>query len=79
MFLNTYDWKPITPQAGLPPALPVFNESAWPPLPKSSVPAWTTTVLPKIEVGPNNLTNLSVIEPLANPFESVLMLPKSPT
>ncbi|KAH3683167.1 hypothetical protein WICPIJ_005864 [Wickerhamomyces pijperi] len=46
----------MTPQAGLPPALPVFKESAWPPLPKSSVPAWTTTVLPKMEVGPNNLT-----------------------
>lgn len=69
----------MTPQAGLPPALPVLEESAWPPLPKSSVPEWTTTVLPKIEVGPSNLTNLSVIEPLATPLASVLMLPKSPT
>jgi len=69
----------MTPQAGLPPPLPVFKDSAWPPLPKSSVPAWTTTVLPKIEVGPYNLTNLSVIEPFAKPEASVLMLPKSPT
>jgi len=32
------------PQAGRPPALPVFLESGWPPLPRSSVPEWTTTV-----------------------------------
>lgn len=32
------------PQAGLPPALPVVLESGCPPLPRSSVPPWTTTV-----------------------------------
>lgn len=36
--------KGISPQAGLGPALPVFNDSGWPPLPRSSVPAWTTIV-----------------------------------
>ena len=32
------------PQAGRPPALPVFVDSSLPPFPRSSVPAWTTTV-----------------------------------
>jgi hypothetical protein len=36
--------RQILPQAGRPPALPVFLESGWPPLPRSSVPACTTTV-----------------------------------
>ena len=70
---------PITPQAGLGPALPVFKDSSLPPLPKSSWPAWTTTVLPRIEVGPISLTKLSVLEPLATPSALVGMLPKSPT
>lgn len=69
----------MTPHAGLPPALPVFNESACPPFPKSSWPAWTTTVLPKIEFSPNRVANLSVLVPLATPLPLVLMLPKSPT
>jgi hypothetical protein len=34
----------MTPQAGRGPALPVFLDSSWPPLPRSSVPAWTTIV-----------------------------------
>ncbi len=69
----------MTPQAGLVPALPVFLDSAFSPLPKSSVPEWTTTVLPRIEFGPINLINLSVVEPSAKPLASVEMLPKSPT
>jgi len=69
----------MTPQAGLAPALPVFLDSALPPLPKSSVPAWITTVLPKIEFWPINLTNKSCLEPLAIPDASVVTLPKSPT
>lgn len=32
------------PQAGRGPALPVLSDSSLPPLPRSSVPAWTTTV-----------------------------------
>ena len=32
------------PQAGRGPAFPVFSDSSFPPLPRSSVPAWTTTV-----------------------------------
>lgn len=32
------------PQAGRPPALPVFLDSSVPPFPRSSVPWWTTTV-----------------------------------
>lgn len=32
---NIYE-KPMTAQAARPPAFPVFNESGWPPLPKSS-------------------------------------------
>ena len=32
------------PQAGRVPALPVFLDSSFPPLPRSSVPEWTTTV-----------------------------------
>ena len=34
----------MTPQAGRAPALPVFLDSSCPPLPRSSVPAWTTMV-----------------------------------
>lgn len=32
---------PMTPQARRPPALPVVLLSSWPPLPKSSISAWT--------------------------------------
>ena len=35
---------PNVPQAGRAPALPVFRDSSLPPLPRSSVPAWQTTV-----------------------------------
>lgn len=34
----------LLPQAGRGPALPVFSDSSLPPLPRSSVPAWQTTV-----------------------------------
>lgn len=39
-----YAAMPMTPQAGRGPALPVFLLSSFPPLPRSSVPAWTTMV-----------------------------------
>lgn len=34
----------MTPQAGRVPALPVLRDSSLPPLPRSSVPEWTTMV-----------------------------------
>lgn len=34
----------MTPHAGRVPALPVLSDSALPPLPRSSVPEWQTTV-----------------------------------
>jgi len=38
------------PQAGRVPALPVFKDSSLPPLPRSSVPEWTTTVRCKYSI-----------------------------
>lgn len=73
-------WEiPMTPQAGRAPALPVFLLSSLPPWPRSSVPAWTTTVRPRTLSGPISLMNLSETEPLALPWASVLKLPRSPT
>lgn len=69
----------MTPQAGLPPAFPVFLLSACPPFPRSSVPAWTTIVLPRTECSPINLMCWSVTDPLAFPWPSVLKFPRSPT
>ena len=69
----------MTPQAGRPPALPVFLLSSLPPLPRSSVPACTTTVRPSTLSGPISLMNLSVVEPLPLPWPSVSKLPRSPT
>ena len=40
-------WGAGLPQAGRSPAFPVVADSSWPPFPRSSVPAWTTTVLCK--------------------------------
>ena len=83
------------PQAGRVPALPVFLDSSLPPLPRSSVPEWTTTVRCEISVvvalskgigltpmtlsGPINLMSLSVVVPLPLPWASVLKFPRSPT
>lgn len=38
----------MTPQAKRAPAFPVDFDSSWPPSPKSSTSAWTTTVRPKM-------------------------------
>ena len=43
---------PITPHANLPPALPVVLLKSWPPLPRSSMSACTTTVRPKMLFSP---------------------------
>ena len=40
-----YSWHDYLPQAGLPPAFPVFFESWFSVRPRSSVPAWITMVL----------------------------------
>ena len=73
-------WEmPMTPQAGRAPALPVFLLSSFSPLPRSSVPACTTTVRPSTLSGPISLMNLSETEPSALPWASVLKLPRSPT
>ena len=69
----------MTPQAGRAPALPVFLLSSFSPLPRSSVPAWTTTVRPSTLSGPISLMNLSETLPVALPWASVLKLPRSPT
>lgn len=45
-----YDEIPMTPQAGRAPALPVFLDSGWSLLPRSSVPAWTTMVRYKLHI-----------------------------
>lgn len=70
---------PMTPQAGLPPAFPVFLLSACPPFPRSSVPAWTTMVLPRTECSPMSLMCESDTDPFAFPWPSVLKFPRSPT
>lgn len=62
-----YAAMPMTPQAGRRPALPVFLLSSLPPLPRSSVPACTTTVRPSTLSGPMSLISLSVTEPVALP------------
>ena len=74
-----YAAMPMTPHAGRPPALPVFLLSAWPPFPRSSVPACTTTVRPRTLSGPISLMSLSSTEPFALPCPSVLKFPRSPT
>ena len=76
---NIYWEIPMTPQAGRAPALPVFLLSSFSPLPRSSVPAWTTTVRPRTLSGPISLMNLSETVPSALPWASVLKLPRSPT
>ena len=58
-FLNS-EASPITPQATLLPAFPVFLDSSFPPLPKSSSFSCTTTALPIIEYSPNKEHYLSV-------------------
>jgi hypothetical protein len=86
----------MTPHAGRVPALPVFLDSAWPPLPRSSVPECTTMVrcvavsfclpartqeeeegregrrTPMTLSWPMSLISLSVVEPCALPWPSVL-------
>jgi hypothetical protein len=64
-------FKPMTPQATRPPALPVFFESGVSPRPKSSSFSWTTTERPIIDVEPVNL----ITESLKLNFE---ILPEPP-
>lgn len=69
---------PIIPQAARAPAFPVFRDSAFPPFPRSSVPLWTTTDLPRIEFSPNRVRYGSHTHPLEAPSSLMAMLPKSP-
>ena len=69
---------PMTPQANLPPALPVVLLSSCPPFPRSSTSAWTTTVRPKMLFSPSSDMNLSQILIAAFPFSSAITFPKSP-
>ena len=70
---------PMTPQATLPPALPVFRLSSVPPLPKSSVPLCTTRARPMMLFVPSSDTRLTAKLKLATPLASATMLPRSPT
>jgi len=58
------------PQATRPPAFPVARLSSWPPFPRSSGSAWTTTALPTIEFGPVRGIWQSVIVKVAVPEKS---------
>ena len=78
MLLTAYLQIPMTPQANLPPALPVVLLSSCPPFPRSSTSAWTTTVRPKMLFSPSSDMNLSQILIAALPFSSAITFPKSP-
>lgn len=52
---------PMIPQLTLAPALPVDLLSSWPPLPRSSMSACTTSERPRIELGPLRDRNESVM------------------
>lgn len=71
--------RPITPQPRRAPALPVVLLSSWPPTPRSSTSAWTTTVRPTMLLAPLSEINLSVMFTLATPDASASMFPRSPT
>jgi len=72
-------WIPMTPQAILAPALPVFRLSSLSPFPKSSVLLCTTRARPMMLCGPRSEIRLSVKLMLATPVVSTSMLPRSPT
>jgi len=69
---------PTMPQAILLPEFPVIPESPLP-LPKSSAFACTTTVLPRMELGPLREICPSVILTDAYPYASATIFPRSPT
>lgn len=69
---------PMTPQAKRAPAFPVDFESSWPPSPKSSTSAWTTTVRPKIELLPIKEICLSAMSTVARPAALAVTFPRSP-
>lgn len=70
---------PMTPQATLAPALPVDLLNSWPPSPRSSGSAWTTSVRPMMLCSPSNDIILSHIFTLALPLSPASIFPKSPT
>ena len=70
---------PMTPQANLPPALPVFRLSSVPPFPRSSVLLCTTRARPMMQCRPLSEIRSTVKVKLATPLASASMLPRSPT
>ena len=75
---NDYLQIPITPQANLPPALPVVLLSSCPPFPRSSTSACTTTVRPKMLLAPVREMNVSDMLIATFPSASAITFPKSP-
>jgi hypothetical protein len=71
--------NPITPHANLLPEFPVFKDSSFSPLPRSSSFSWTTTDLPIILISPCRLTKWSLNAAYAKPSSFVFKFPKSPT
>ena len=72
--------NPITAQARRLPALPVFSDSAFLPLPRSSRDSWITIDLPmtlSFEQGKTDIPS-RLMDPFASPRELALMLPMSP-
>ena len=68
----------MTPHANLPPAFPVVLLNSWPPFPRSSISACTTTVRPKMLLSPVKEMNLSDMFISAFPLASAITFPKSP-
>ncbi|CAG9095825.1 unnamed protein product, partial [Plutella xylostella] len=70
---------PMTPQATLPPALPVFLESGCELLPKSSAFSCSTMARPRILWGPDRQILLSTKSTRPILFSSNSRFPRSPT
>lgn len=77
-FISQVLENPMTPQPMRPPAFPVVLLNSWPPNPKSSISACTTTVRPMMLFGPLNEIWLSVMLILAEPLAPASIFPKSP-
>lgn len=70
---------PITPHATRPPAFPVFFESGWSVLPRSSSSLCTTMARPIMLLAPKSVMTLSENDVETLPFSSAITFPKSPT
>lgn len=70
---------PITPHATRPPAFPVFIESGWSVLPRSSIVEWTTIARPMMLFAPKSEMTESEKTVETTPFELATTFPRSPT